>query len=362
MTTPNITHRRAGRIGSEQRRTLAVTSAVAALAVVLSVAFLAFLSASAPAVADPASGIPRPAGSYFAIGPVHIRFYAVAVLSGIVVAIWLTSLRLARRGGPPGAVLDIAIWTVSFGIVGGRIYHVVTHPADYFFPGADLFKSLAVWDGGLAIFGAVIFGALGAAVGCKRAGIRFLSFADALAPALLIAQGIGRVGCYFAEELYGAPTTLPWGLHVSQMSPAFPAGLPADTLFQPLFLYELVWNFLGAAVILVAERRVALGWGRTIGLYLIWYGIGRTWLEALRLDPTEFLLAGVKINLVTAATAFLAGVILILVQTRRHSGPAPTALILGGGTDAARPTGRPLPPDTATSGADESVPAFPLSR
>lgn len=363
MTCRNTLRGRSRRTESEQGRTLAAAGAVAGLAVVLSVLFLTFLNASAPAVADPTAGIPRPASTYFAIGPFHVRFYAVAVLSGVVVAIWLTSRRLTSRGGPRGATLDIALWTVIFGIVGGRIYHVVTHPGDYFFPGADLFKAVAVWDGGLAIFGAVIFGTLGAAIGCKRAGVRFFAFADALAPALLVAQGVGRVGCYFAEELYGAPTTLPWGLHVSQMSPAFPAGLPADTLFQPLFLYESVWNLVGAAVILVAERKVALGWGRTIGLYLIWYGIGRTWLEALRLDPTEFLLAGTKINLVAAAAAALAGGILILVQTRRHAGPPSTVLVARSSTLTAGSGVGPLAPNpTAVAPLGEAASAAPLSQ
>lgn len=280
------------------------------------------------------TSIPSPPAHYFVLGPLHVNYYSLFVLSGIAVAVWLTSHRLTRRGGPPGVTLDIAFWAVTFGIVGGRFYHVVTHPGDYFYPGADLLKTFAVWDGGLAIFGAVIFGGLGAYIGCRRAGIRFLSFADALAPGLLIAQAIGRIGCYFAEELYGAPTTLPWGLEVSQMSPAFPPGLPADTLFHPLFLYELVWNLIGAAVILLVERKVNLGWGRTFGLYLIWYGTGRTWLEDLRLDPTEFLLAGIKINMVTAMAAVLLGLVLIIVQTWKRPAVETSVYLPGRGGDA----------------------------
>lgn len=312
----------------EQRHTIAWALRVLGLAVGLSVLVVTFLGAL-EGVGDGTMKIPRPPGHFFAVGPLHVNYYAVIVMAGIVVAIWLTSRRLTRRGGEPGAVLDVALWAVTFGIAGGRLYHVVTHPGDYFYPGADLLQVFAVWEGGLAIFGAVTFGGLGAYIGCRRAGIRFLSFADALAPALLVAQAIGRLGCYFAEELYGAPTTVPWALQVSQMNPAFPAGLPADTLFHPLFLYELLWNLIGAGVILLVERRANLRWGRTFGLYLIWYGTGRVWLEGLRLDPTEFLLAGVKINLVTAATAALLGIVLVFIQTRRHSAPETSVYLPG---------------------------------
>ncbi|WP_241981427.1 prolipoprotein diacylglyceryl transferase [Cryobacterium algoritolerans] len=267
------------------------------------------------------TSIPSPDISFFNVGPLRIHFYALFILAGVATAVWLTSRRLTIRGGEPGIVLDIALWTVPLGIVGGRLYHVITHPTDYFYAGADLWKTLYVWEGGLAIFGAVLFGAVGAYIACHRAGLRFLSFADALAPGMLIAQALGRFGNYFNHELFGAPTTLPWGLQIESSNPAFPAGLPAGTLFQPLFLYEMIWNLIGVVVILLAERQFTLRWGRTIGLYLIWYGIGRTWLEALRLDPTEFQLAGVKINMITALALALIGLTLIIVQTRRHPGP-----------------------------------------
>ncbi|TFD21512.1 prolipoprotein diacylglyceryl transferase [Cryobacterium sp. TMS1-13-1] len=265
------------------------------------------------------ASIPSPDISSIQLGPFTLHFYALFILSGIIAAVSLTSRRLTRRGGQPGIVLDIALWTVPFGIVGGRLYHVVTHPNDYFFPGADLWKILFVWEGGLAIFGAVLFGGLGAFITCRRAGLRFLSFADALAPGMLLAQALGRLGNYFNQELYGAPTTLPWGLQIDpMMSPAFPAGLPADTLFHPLFLYEMLWNLAGVIIILLADRQFNLRWGRALGLLLIIYGTGRTWLESLRIDPTEFLLYGLKINMVTAMLIALIGLVLIVVQSRRH--------------------------------------------
>jgi prolipoprotein diacylglyceryl transferase len=265
--------------------------------------------------------IPSPDISFVDIGPLRIHFYALFILAGIVAAVWLTSRRLTRRGGPPGVVLDIALWAVPLGIIGGRFYHVVTHPGDYFFPGANLLKIFYVWEGGLAIFGAILLGGVGAYIACRRSGIRFLSFADALAPGMLIAQAMGRLGNYFNHELYGAPTTLPWGLQIEPTNAAFPAGLPAGTLFQPLFLYEMIWNLIGVAVILLVERRFNLRFGKAIGLYFVWYGIGRTWLEALRLDRTEYQLLGLKINMVTAMTVAAIGLALILVQYRTHRAP-----------------------------------------
>ncbi|WEO76053.1 prolipoprotein diacylglyceryl transferase [Cryobacterium sp. SO2] len=265
----------------------------------------------------PAS-IPSPDVSSIQLGPFQIHFYALFILAGIVVAVALTSRRLTARDGAPDTVLDIALWAVPFGIIGGRLYHVVTHPTDYFFPGADLWKTLYVWEGGLAIFGAILFGSLGAYIACRRAGLRFLSFADALAPGMLLAQAFGRLGNYFNQELFGTPTTLPWGLQIDPTQPAFPSGLPEGTLFHPLFLYEILWNLVGVIIILLAERHIDLRWGKALGLYLIIYGMGRTWFESFRLDPTEFELDGFKINMLIASLVAAAGIILIIVQSRRH--------------------------------------------
>ncbi|MEV8134709.1 MULTISPECIES: prolipoprotein diacylglyceryl transferase [Microbacterium] len=273
--------------------------------------------------------IPSPDVTGFAVGPFTIRFYAVFIIAGIVIAVWLTSHRLRQRGAPAGVVVDVALWAVPAGIVGGRLYHVLTHPADYFYEGADLWRVLYVWEGGLAIFGAILAGSVAAWLACRRAGIRFLSFADALAPGLLIAQAIGRWGNYVNQELFGAPTTLPWGLQIDPANHAFPPGLPPDTLFHPLFLYEMLWNLAGAAAILLIERRVPLRWGKALGAYLIVYGTGRAWLEALRLDPTGLLLWGVKVNLLMAALIAVAGVALIVVQSRRHPEPEPSPYLPG---------------------------------
>ena len=269
-----------------------------------------------------AASIPSPDISYIDLGPFRLHFYAIFILIGVVLAVLLTGRRIRDGGFKGGEAIDIALWAVPFGIVGARLYHVVTHPGDYFYPGADLLKVLYVWEGGIAIFGAVVFGLVGIWIGARRTKIPFLVFLDALAPGMLIAQAVGRIGNYFNQELFGSPTTLPWGLQIAPSSPAFPAGLPEDTLFHPLFLYELVWNLAGAATILLVERalfrdrRPRPGTGLSLGLYLVWYGIGRAWFEWLRLDPTELLVAGVKINLLTALAAAAVG-ILIIVNARR---------------------------------------------
>jgi prolipoprotein diacylglyceryl transferase len=251
-----------------------------------------------------------------------INAYAVFILLGIAAAVWLTNRRLVERGGEPWVVLDIALWAVPFGILGGRLYHVVTHPADYFYPGADLLRIFYVWEGGLAIFGAISLGAVGAWFGARLAGIRFSSFADALAPGLLLAQGIGRMGNYFNQELFGAPTSLPWGLAIDRPNPAIPVGLPADTLFHPTFLYEMAWNIAGAFVLIALGRKFALQWGQLFGVYLMWYGAGRAFLETLRLDPAELIL-GVRANVWGAVFAILLGLIILIVQANRHPGKEP---------------------------------------
>ena len=266
--------------------------------------------------------IPSPSQGVWHLGPVPIRGYALSIILGIVFAIWLGERRWVARGGKAGDVSDLAIWAIPFGLVGGRLYHVITDWELYFGEGRNPVTALYVWRGGLGIWGAIALGIVGIWIGARRTKIPFLVFLDALAPGMLIAQAVGRIGNYFNQELFGSPTTLPWGLQIDPSSPAFPAGFPEDTLFHPLFLYELLWNLAGAATILLVERAVFRdrrprpGTGLSLGLYLVWYGIGRAWFEWLRLDPTELLVAGVKINLLTALAAAVVG-ILIIVNARR---------------------------------------------
>jgi prolipoprotein diacylglyceryl transferase len=282
---------------------------------------------------------------------ISITAYALCILTGIFFAAWLTNRRLTARGAEPWIVIDICFFAVPLGIVGARIFHVLTHPDDYFGAGTDPLAVLYIWEGGIAIFGALIGGAIGAVIGCRVTGIRFWSFADALAPGLLLAQALGRFGNWFNQELFGLPTDLPWGLEISPDNPALPAGLPEGTLFHPTFLYEVIWNLLGVAVILLVERRIHRGasvtapgvvhnrfgvsigerrlqWGRVFGLYLVWYGAGRIVWESIRVDPSEIFF-GVRTNVWAAIAAVLVGVIIIIVQGRRHPGLEPSPYVPG---------------------------------
>lgn len=255
--------------------------------------------------------------------PLDIRTYALCILVGIVLAIIIASRRLTRRGAEPGVILDIVLWCVPLGIIGARVWHVLTHPGDYFYEGADPWEVVRIWNGGIAIFGSLVGGAVGAFIGCRLSGIRFWTFADAIAPAMLVAQAAGRFGNYFNHELFGQPTTLPWGLEIESTNPAFPAGLPDGTLFHPTFLYEIIWNLLGVAVILLIERKLRFQWGKLFGVYLIWYGLGRSYFETIRVDPSEIIL-GVRSNVWGAWLAILVGIVIIVVQTRRHKGLEPS--------------------------------------
>ena len=259
---------------------------------------------------------------WFALN-ISVNAYALFILLGIVFAVLVVNHRLTSRGAEPWIVIDIALYAVPLGILGGRLFHVITHPADYFFPGADLWRILYVWEGGLAIFGALLGGALGAWIGTRLTGIRFWSFADALAPGLLIAQASGRFGNYFNQELFGAPTALPWGLEIDPGNPAIPVGLPADTLFHPTFAYEALWNVLGALVIIALVRKVNLQWGKAFAVYLIWYGIGRFMLEYLRLDVAEVIF-GLRANQWAAIAGIVLGLIILATQRRRHPGLEPS--------------------------------------
>jgi prolipoprotein diacylglyceryl transferase len=265
------------------------------------------------------ASIPSPEISFIELGPFRIHFYALFILTGIILALVLTESRLRARGAEQGLALDISLWAIPFGILGGRFFHVITHPNDYFFAGADLLAVFRIWEGGLAIYGALMFGALGAYIGARQAGIKFVSYLDAVAPGVLLAQAIGRWGNYFNNELFGLPTNLPWGLEISSRNPAYPAGLPDGVLFHPTFLYESIWSLVGVALLLAADKRFNLRWGKMLGLYLVYYSIGRIWVEAIRIDPSEVLL-GLRINIWSAIVGIAVGLAILIIQSRRHPG------------------------------------------
>ncbi|BDZ43537.1 prolipoprotein diacylglyceryl transferase 2 [Paraoerskovia sediminicola] len=266
---------------------------------------------------DGVSCIPSPSSSVWYLGPVPLRAYAFAILAGIAVAVWLTSKRWVARGGVADDVLEIAFWAVPFGIVGGRIYHVISTPEPYWGADGDPWKALRIWDGGLGIWGAVALGAVGAYIGCRRQKVSFAAFADALAPGLLLAQAIGRLGNWFNQELFGAATTAPWGLAIDAAH--LPPGYAEGTLFHPTFLYEMLWNIAGALLLIWLDRRFRLGHGRVFWLYVVIYTLGRVWIEMLRIDTAELVL-GVRLNVWTSVLVGLGALIAFIVVGRR-TGP-----------------------------------------
>ena len=271
-------------------------------------------AATVHAVLLPAA-IPSPSRGVWYLGPFPLRAYALSILVGIVAAVLLTQRRWVARGGAADDVLEISFWAVPFGIVGGRIYHVITSPDAYFGAGGHPWKAFAIWEGGLGIWGAIAFGAVGAWIGCRRQGVKMPPYADALAPGLLVAQAIGRLGNWFNQELFGGPTTLPWGLRIDDRH--LPLGYASGTLFHPTFLYELVWNLLAAVVIIWADRRWRMGHGRVFALYVLVYTCGRLWIEALRIDPAH-MIGPFRLNVWTSIVVGLGALVAFIVLSRRH--------------------------------------------
>lgn len=269
--------------------------------------------------------IPSPTQGVWYLGPFPIRAYALCILVGIVVACAITEVRLRQRGAPKWLVLDVAIWAVPFGLVGGRLYHVITSPDAYFGEGGRPIKAFAIWEGGLGIWGAIALGAVGAWIALRRMGLPLTVFADALAPGLPVAQAIGRLGNWFNNELYGAATSLPWGLKVydynlstgkavtdANGNPIELSGGP----FHPTFAYELVWDLGVGLLVYLVDRKLKLGRGRAFALYVMGYTVGRFWIEALRIDPAHGFL-GMRLNNWVSLVVFL----LALAYFLRVKGP-----------------------------------------
>lgn len=243
--------------------------------------------------------IPSPSQSSFSIGPLTIHFYALCILIGIATAIWLGRKRYAALGGNADDVSEVAIWAVPFGIIGGRIYHVVTSPEKYFGANADPLAALRIWEGGLGIWGAISFGVLGAYlyVRTHKTSLNFAQLLDCLAPGVVLAQAIGRVGNYFNQELFGRPTTLPWGLEVDPSKR--PAGYETFQTFHPTFFYELIWCVLVAYLLIKLPgklKKFATRNGDIFALYVLGYTLGRLWIESLRIDEANLIL-GLRLNI-----------------------------------------------------------------
>ena len=276
--------------------------------------------------------LPSPSQGVWHVGPLPLRGYALAIIAGVIVAVLIGERRWVARGGTKGAVADVAGIAVPFGLIGARIYHVVTTPSQYL---DDPVEALYIWRGGLGIPGGILGGVLAGIVVCKRRGIRPGALADSIAPAVPVAQAIGRIGNWFNQELFGKPTTLPWGLEID---PDNPDALPGAEAYHPTFLYEALWNLGVAGVVIWADRRWRLGHGRAFALYIALYAVGRTWIEALRIDDAATLL-GLRLNDYVAVAVFL-GATAYLVRTRGEGreevveDPAPESVTDGEDEDA----------------------------
>ena len=297
------------------------------------------------------ASIPSPSQGVWHLGPLPVRAYALCIIAGIVVCCWISERRWVARGGAPGDVLDIAVWAVPFGIVGGRLYHVITTPEPYFGAGGDPLKAFAIWEGGLGIWGAIALGGVGAWIACRRRRIPLPAFADAVAPGLLVAQAIGRLGNYFNQELYGKPTTLPWALEIDP-SHRLPGYLDVAT-YHPTFLYELLWNLLAAVVVVWADRRFRLSHGRAFALYVALYCLGRGWIELLRIDTAEHFF-GLRLNVFTSIVVGVLAVVYLVVQRGR-----PREVITRGAT---KDTAVGATKDTALRATKDTAPKAPADR
>lgn len=263
--------------------------------------------------------IPSPSQGVWHLGPLPIRGYALCIIAGVFLAIWFGERRWVARGGTKGQIGDLALWAVPAGLIGARLYHVITDHDLYFGDGRHPIDVFKVWQGGLAIWGAIAGGVVGGLIYAHREKIRFRVLADTLAPALLLAQAVGRWGNYFNQELFGRPTTKPWGLEIDRAHR--PPGLEQFATFHPTFLYECLWSLAAIGVILVLERRFRLGYGRVFALYVMIYCAGRAWIENLRVDTVEYNdVLGLRLNVWTSLVMFVLALGYFVVVGRRHRG------------------------------------------
>jgi prolipoprotein diacylglyceryl transferase len=275
---------------------------------------------------------PSPPQGVWHLGPVPIRAYALFIIIGIVAALLIGDRRWEARGGERGVIYDIALWAVPFGLIGGRLYHLATDWRTYFGEGgAGPAAALRIWDGGLGIWGAVALGGVGAWIACRRRGIPLPAFGDAIAPGIVLAQAIGRLGNYFNQELFGRETTMPWGLEIFYRRD--PAGFvdvhsldgvstgQLAMVVQPTFLYELLWNLLVFAILIYLDRRFTIGHGRLFALYVAGYCIGRFCIELLRDDAATHI-AGIRINSFTSTFVFIGAVVYLILAPKGREDPA----------------------------------------
>ena len=282
-----------GRLGRRERRRVLQTCGVAFVA-----------------------SIPSPSSGEVHVGGVALHAYGVMLLLGILAAVWLTGVRWTRRGGDWDLVFRVAMWGVAGGIVGARLYHVITSWSEV--PEPKWQGVFEIWRGGLGVWGGIAGGVLVGAIVVKRSGNSVYSFMDAVAPGLLLAQAIGRWGNYFNQELFGKPTNLPWGLEIDVQNR--PAQYVNSDTFHPTFLYESLWNFLGVGVLLLIDRRFRIRPPGLFALYVAWYTAFRAFEETLRIDPSHKYF-GMRLNFYVSVVLFVFSLVVFWWSQRRSGEP-----------------------------------------
>jgi prolipoprotein diacylglyceryl transferase len=258
------------------------------------------------------ASIPSPSSPSISIGPLDLRAYGLMIALGVVAAVWLSQRRWEERGGDRDEIVTIAMWAVPAGLVGARLYHVITDWQNYQGRWGDAVK---IWEGGLGIPGGIALGVVVGLIVARRMGIRLPVALDAAVPALPLAQAIGRWGNWFNQELFGRPTDLPWGLEID------PARRPVEyadqATFHPTFLYESLWNLALCGFLIWLNRTGRLRPGHLLGAYIAGYFVARLFLEMLRVDPASLLL-GVRVNIWVSIVGIVAGLIVVATGIRRR--------------------------------------------
>ena len=245
--------------------------------------------------------IPSPGSKAIDVGPLSLRAYGLMIALGVLAAVELGRRRFAAKGLDPDDVSAIALWAVPAGLIGARLYHVIT---DWKRFQGDWWSAFAVWQGGLGVPGGILLGTLVGVWVAKRRGIDLGLAADALAPAIPLAQAIGRLGNWFNQEVFGRPTDLPWGLEID---PQYrPDRYIDSSTFHPTFLYEALWNLALVVVLIWLDRKGVVRRGRLFAVYILGYGLGRFWVESLRSDAASLIL-GVRVNLWVSGLLVLGG-------------------------------------------------------
>jgi prolipoprotein diacylglyceryl transferase len=259
------------------------------------------------------AAIPSPTQSQLALGPLTFHFYALCIIAGVLAAVLIGNRRYIKAGGAKAVVSDVAIFAVPAGVIGGRLYHVITSPEKYFGAGGDPVAVFYIWQGGLGIWGAISLGFVAAYFAYKRHpknfGISFAKFADALAPGLLVAQAIGRWGNWFNKELFGRPLDAPWALEIP---PSYrPMGYTNFESFHPVFLYESLWCLAAAAILMRSTRIRGLQPGSIFAAYVALYSFGRGAIESIRIDEANLIL-GIRLNVFTSALLLLLSLLYLI--------------------------------------------------